>query len=95
MVRYHDIDAAIRHGRLRGKSKTAAFIWKIHKSHKKSFFKHLFSPVRQRYRQLCRPVFFQTVKGNYPALFYSAAFSIVTRTLHDRLLRRTPSLRLQ
>ena len=65
MVRYHDIDAAIRHGRLRGKSKTAAFIWKIHKSHKKSFFKHLFSPVRQRYRQLCRPVFFQTVKGNY------------------------------
>ena len=31
----------------------------------------------------------------YPALFYSAAFSIVTRTLHDRLLRRTPSLRLQ
>ncbi len=38
MVRYHDIDAAIRHGRLRGKSKTAAFIWKIHKSHKKSFF---------------------------------------------------------
>lgn len=31
----------------------------------KEFFKHLFSPVRQRYRQLCRPVFFQTVKGNY------------------------------
>ena len=44
MVRYHDIDAAIRHGRLRGKSKTAAFIWKIHKSHKKSFSNICFLP---------------------------------------------------
>ena len=78
MVRYHDIDAAIRHGRLQGKSKTAAFIWKIHKSHKKSFSNICFS------RQAALPStlsagLFQTVKGNYcvtvyPALFYSSRF---------------------
>ena len=66
MVRYHDIDAASPSTDASGANrKPPPSYGRFIKATKRVFFKHLFSPVRHRYRQLCRPVFFQTVKGNY------------------------------
>ena len=79
-----------------GQIETAAFIWKIHKSHKRVFSNICFLPSGSVTVNFVGRSFFQTVKGNYcvtlvyPALFYSAAFSIVTRTLHDRTPASNP-----